>query len=201
MFSEKKQQCLHIGDLHTFSPCISLLKQSTPVTIKNIAYDRSVQWNGIYPAYPANTKGFLYYSIPPEKPRIAGELRFRVTSTQDAASFESGSDLLLPDGRLWSRSLYSLSKYYFPLYEKLREERFIPDDLHMALATLPSKKWHFRRIHVLYTTKDTFVVDFSRSMTLASITEQGLGSLQFFIYNCSLYFKPPYTGAQQIIIS
>ena len=137
--------------------------------------------------------------MPPEKPRIAGELRFRVTSTEDAASFESGSDLLLPDGQPWSRSLYSLSKYYFPLYEKLREDRLIPDDLHMALATLPSKKKQqssYRRSHILYTINDTFVVDFSRCRTtLAIITEQGMGKLQFMIFRDSRGYKLPYTGA------
>jgi hypothetical protein len=84
----------------------------------------------------------------PDIPRIAGELRLRVTSSDDAASFESGSDLLQPDGQLWSRPLFNLSKFYPLLYEKLREDRPIPDDLDTALAALPSKKISFRRSHL-----------------------------------------------------
>ena len=76
----------------------------------------------------------------PEKPRIAGELRLRVTSSNDTAFFESGWDLLRPDGQIWSRSLFHLSKFYHPLYEKLREDQLIPDDLDKVLAAFPSKK-------------------------------------------------------------
>jgi len=119
----------------------------------------------------------------PEKPRIAGELRLRVTSSNDAAYFESGSDLMRTDGQIWSRPLYSLSKYFVPLYEKLREERLLPDDLDTVLSTFPFD---------FSTRKSTFLV----------VTEQGVESLvmeQAFsdhrvIHQC----KRPYTGALYI---
>ena len=131
--------------------------------------------------YPTDTRAFLYYSMSPEKPRIAGELRLRVTSSCDPVSFESGSDLLRPDGRPWSRPLFSLSKYYLSLYERLREDGLIPDDLHTALATLPSKRYRYHRSNVLYTLNDTFTVDFSSSGTFFFlITEQGVKSLALF---------------------
>ena len=62
---------------------------------------------GRVPSYPPDTKVFLYYFT--GKPRIAGELRLRVASSDDSASFESGSDLLRTDGQLWSRPLPVLS--------------------------------------------------------------------------------------------
>ena len=40
--------------------------------------------------YPQDTKAFLYYSISPGKPRIAGKPRLRVTSSDDAASLRVG---------------------------------------------------------------------------------------------------------------
>ena len=117
----------------------------------------------------------------PDKPRIAGELRLRVTSSDDAASFESGSDLLRQDGRLWRHPLYSVSKLCPLLYEKLKEDQFIPDDLNTALATLPSKRYRYHRSNVLYTLNDTFIVDFSSSGTFFFlITEQGVKSLALF---------------------
>ena len=85
--------------------------------------------------YPPDTTAFLYYSTSPERPPISGELRLRVASSDDHASFESGSDLLLVNGQLWSRSLYVVSKFYPPLYEKLREEGFVSDELNAILST------------------------------------------------------------------
>jgi hypothetical protein len=131
-------------------------------------------------SYPPDTYAFLYYSMSPEKPRIAGELRLRVTSSDDPASFESGSDLLRRDGHPWSRPLYSLSKRYFPLYEKLREDRLVPDNLDAVLSTLPSKRILYSRSQVLYSFNDTFIVKFNgNDSTLMVITEQGMESLRF----------------------
>jgi len=135
----------------------------------------------------------------PGKPRIGGELRLRVTSSDDPASFERGSDLLLTNGRPWSRPLYALSKYCPPLYEKLREERFVPDDLDTALSTIPSRqpRYHFRRL--LYTLNDTFTLDFSTTESrLFIITEQGVESLilKYLFFDVrELQRSTPYTGA------
>jgi hypothetical protein len=128
--------------------------------------------------FPPDTNAFLYYySVLPEKPRIVGELRLRVTSSDDPASFESGSDLLLRDGQPWSRPLYILTRSFLPLYEKLREDRLVPDDLDAVISTLPSKRISHRRGRVLYTLNDTFIVKFNgRSSTLHFITDQGVES-------------------------
>ena len=126
--------------------------------------------------YPPDTKAFLYYSMSPEKPRIAGELRLRVTSGNDPSFFESGSDLLQPDGVIWLWPLYSVSKFHCPLYENLREDRLISDDLDTVLAALPSKRHKHR--HCIYTLNDTFIIDFSSARTvLFVITEQGAENL------------------------
>jgi len=148
--------------------------------------------------FPPDTKAFLYYSISPGKPRIAGELRLRVTSINDSASFESGSDVLRPDGRSWSRSIYYVSKYFPPLYQRLKEDGLIPDDLHKVLAALPSKLLLDRQ--VLYTLNDTFIVDFSHNQTtLTIITERGgLQTLQLrktFTDSRGRGCLRPYTGA------
>ena len=133
----------------------------------------------------------------PEKPRIAGELRLRVTSSDDPASFESGSDLLRTDGLLWSRPLYVLSKYFPFLYEKLREERFVPDDLDRALLTLPSVKVN-NRCQILHTLNDTIIIDFSiHKPSFFIITEQGVGNLlnrNVFVDTRRTVMRAPYTG-------
>ena len=135
----------------------------------------------------------------PERPRIGGELRFRVTSSDDPSSFESGSDLLRMDGLPWSRPLYALQKYYHPLYRKLREEGFVPDDLDRVLLTLPFTKFKYSQSQTLYTLNDSFVVDFSnRYWTGILITEQGLKRIQkrdMFVDYREMYKYFPYTGA------
>ena len=78
----------------------------------------------LYLSYPPDMKTFLYYSISRAKPRISRELCLRVTSSNDLAFFESGSDLLQVNGRPRVRPLFSLLKYYFPWYEKLKEGVF-----------------------------------------------------------------------------
>ena len=134
--------------------------------------------------------------MPPKKPRIAGELRLRVASSDDHASFESGSDLLKLDGQPWSRSLYNVSKYCTPLYEKLREEGFVPNDLDAVLSTFPKKKVTI--CQSLYTLNDTFIVDFSHSEhKLNIISEQGMELIRFTnaFQDRRMTKMSPYTGA------
>ena len=150
--------------------------------------------------YPPDTKAFLYYSMSPEKPRLAGELRLRVTSSNDTAFFESGWDLLRPDGQIWSRPLFYLSKFFPLLYEKLREDQLIPDDLDKVLAVFPSKKSLYRRSQLFYTLNDTFIVDFSfKRWVPCAITEQGgMQTIQFqhiFTDYRDNGKVEPYTGA------
>ena len=200
-FAEKEQRRLQIGSVQHFRLHVSLLRQASPVEAGRM--EREVtRYKGTrtrHP-FPPNTKAFLYYSRSPEKPRIAGELRLRVASSDDLASFESGSDLLLTNGRAWRRPIYTLSssKYYGPLYEKLREERFIPDDLDAVLSNLPSKRQSYRRTQFLFTLNDTFIVDFAISIPYCLvITEQAVESIPLagpFLDNRGVCRAAPYTG-------
>ena len=148
--------------------------------------------------YPPDMKAFLYFYASPGKPRIAGELRLRITSSDDAASFERGSDLLLSNGQPWSRPLFVLPRYYIPLYEKLREDGLVPDELDSVLSALPSKRFIYSRSQILYTLNDTFIVDFSQHTQFFSvITEQGMETLGFhttFFDSRALVRHTPYTG-------
>ena len=192
-FAEKKQQCLHIGNLKSFRFHIALQNQSSHVMTPHLYYDTTRR----FPC-PPDTNAFLYYFTPPEKPRIAGELRFRVVSSvNDPASFERGSDLLKLNGQPWSRPLYVLSRYCIPLYKKLREERLVPDELDAVLSTF-SLRNPDRRGQLLYTLNDTFIVDFGcRERYLPILTEQGLETIQ--LLGAFAQGHPtrsmPYTGA------
>jgi len=172
-FAEKKQRRFHIGNLKTFRPHVVLHNQSSPVGSRYLSFNRT---GDLFSPYPPGTAAFLYYCMSPEKPRISGELRLRVASSDDYASFESGSDLLRLDGRPWSHSLRDVSKYYTSLYEKLKEDGLVSHDLDAVLSTLP----RVFKNHAIYTLNDTFVVDFSHNNAhFAIITEQGVESIRF----------------------
>lgn len=57
--------------------------------------------------FPPDTRGFLYYHIPPKAPPFAGEIRFRRAS--DPYGFHNGEDLLSSDKTPWSISLFALA--------------------------------------------------------------------------------------------
>jgi hypothetical protein len=94
-----------------------------------------------------------------------------------------------------------LPTYFLPLYGKLREERFVPDDLDKALLTLSSARLNYCRSQILYTLNDTFIVDFSHKVQLFVITERGVESLRLLKSNLfadrrkMFNSTPPYTGA------
>ena len=192
--AEKEQRCLHMGNLKSFYPFVALHNQSKPVMAPRLNYDATVK--GKRTTTPPDTKAFLYYFKSPEKRDITGELRLRVVSSDDPASFDSGSDLLRLNGQIWSRSLYVLSKQYVPLYEKLKEEQLVPDYLDAILSTFPQA---ILRSQILYTLNDTFIIDFSNySTAFTIITEQGVDTLRFrlpFLDTRDWCKCLPYTGA------
>jgi hypothetical protein len=182
--AEKKQRCLHIHNRNQpfFRPYITLLNQSSPVLSSRLYYDLAARiLRRRCMCIPPDTKVFLYYFTSPEKPRIAGELRLRVVQSDDPVSFESGSDLLGVDGRRWSGPLYFVSRHNDLLYQKLREEGLVPDDLDAALSTL-HPKWPVGRDYggeLLYTLNDPFVIDFAKNeLFFTVITEHGVEAMQ-----------------------
>jgi len=192
-FAEKKQRRLHIGNQLSFRPPIVLRNQSSRASVR-LFYDSTP--SQIHHPYPPDTTGFLYYFTPPGKPRISGEIHFRIASNDDHVSFESGSDLLRLNGQPWSRSLYTVSKYHIPLYEKLREEGFVPDDLDAVLSTFPPK---IRTCHHLYTLDDTFILDFEKmGIYFTVITEKGMERVKLGRPCAEKYLRKlraPYTGS------
>ena len=178
-----------------------LHNQSSLVLAPKLHYKR----NGstlLYVPYPPETTGFLYYFTSRERPRIAGELRLRVASSDDPKSFESGHDLLRLDGRPWSRSLFSVSKHYTPLYEKLREERLVSDDLGTVLSTFT----RVPRCQQIYTLNDPFIVNLEKiDQDFTIITQQAMELLRFNgpLADCRSMRRQitPYTGASKITIS
>lgn len=58
--------------------------------------------------FPMNSRGFLYYYVPPGQSPIAGELRFRVTPTSNPASFDEGHNLTTLNGFYWRMQFHAM---------------------------------------------------------------------------------------------
>ena len=199
-FAEKRQRPFRIANKSSFTPHI-VHNQSGLVKGPLLYYD--TRGKHMTP-YSSDITGnvFLYYTLLPGRPRISGELRLRVTSRNNPSSFESGHDLLGLNGQPWSRPLFVISKCpsYIPLYEKLREDGFVPDDLEAIISTFSSSLHKYHRGQQLYTINDTFIVDFNiEDLRITVITEQGVEMLLFprpFHDNRShICRKAPYRGS------
>jgi hypothetical protein len=194
-FAEKKQRRLDISNLSGIR--LHLLHDQS-VAGPRLHYDRALE-SGKHKSFPPDTKAFLYYYGPPERPPISGELRFRVASSDDSESFESGFDLLKPNHQPWSRPLYVVSKYSIPLYEKLREDQLVSDNLDAVLSTFRPEYIRYARTQNLYTLNDSFVVKFgSREQQLFVVTERGMETLPLtgpFYDQYAGSRTIPYTGA------
>jgi hypothetical protein len=63
--------------------------------------------------FPAGTRGFLYYLTPHDLPdparSIAGQVRFRLTTSHLPESFAGGVDLSQPDGLPWCIPLHHIA--------------------------------------------------------------------------------------------
>ncbi|KAF9050598.1 hypothetical protein BJ165DRAFT_1592524 [Panaeolus papilionaceus] len=97
--------------------------------------------------FPAKTRGFFYYHSPSDRPRISGQLRFRITPSDDPASFPYGHDLhtLRTTRRLpkpWNVPLVRMPavRQYDNLLSALVREGLVEDSL---VQCIRGRKSHF----------------------------------------------------------
>ncbi|TFK52156.1 hypothetical protein OE88DRAFT_1657249 [Heliocybe sulcata] len=60
--------------------------------------------------FPPDSHGFLYWHLAPDAPPVSGQVRFRITKSSHPATFPSGRNLQLPDGRTWYISLFEIAR-------------------------------------------------------------------------------------------
>ena len=131
---------------NTFNP---LLRYTINLVLLGVDINSTIISQHYYARSTHQTQQPFYTTVRRQENHVLRELRLRVASS-DHATFECGSDLLKLNGQPWSCSLYNVSKYYTPLYEKLREDGFISEDLDAILSTLPkvskmSSNLYFKR--------------------------------------------------------
>ncbi|OJT09473.1 hypothetical protein TRAPUB_14053 [Trametes pubescens] len=89
--------------------------------------------------FPPHARGFLYYYLAPNAPALSGQVRFRVTGTNDPALFSSGEDLLRVDHLPWRIPVLSLPlrKYYTALLRRLSDDGLVSEHVVRAASRLP----------------------------------------------------------------
>ena len=146
-------------------------------------------------------KAFLYYYTSPEKtPASLGNYAFELHQVMILRLSKVESDLCEQTVCRGRVHFILFQNPITSLYEKLRLDQLIPDDLDGALATIPKNLIQYSRNNVLYTLNDTFT---SMSLTLRRISsplpDQGVESLRlirlFFRCSSNVYECRPYTGA------
>ena len=165
----------------------------------------STNTRGLRDNWPIYSRGFLYYLCPLNRPQIAGELRLRLTPTNDASTFHQGKDLCFTEpnsigavGQPWKRPLYSIATNLNsrPLYDKLLEEGLVSPNLDKSIQSLPKLTLMYSRCQVIYALYDTFTLDLSSDwVTLVAVTETGIAAIRILRQFRDLRVdKTPYTG-------
>jgi hypothetical protein len=129
--------------------------------------------------FPVHTRGFLYFRPGPEHAPIAGELRFRQTSSSSPEQFAEGHDLhmdIYPDIP-WSVTLNSVLKSrhdYVPIAASLLQDELIGEKLlYEARNSLISPRAPKRSL--IHSLGQSFVLDLQirqPMMTIAHGSEQ-----------------------------
>ncbi|KAF8968796.1 hypothetical protein BDZ97DRAFT_1755085 [Flammula alnicola] len=171
-YAAKNQQRIFLQGTKKPSVHVHLSDQSTAsLGVARVPFDLEATRS----PWPEDAMGFLYYHNPPNRPRIAGELRFRATSSDDPSTFATAKDFCLPSGQVWTRPLFSVATQpaTYPLYQRLLQDGFVPPDLDKSLQGLPRLSIMYSRCQLLYDLQDTFLLDLSRQWhSLMVITEK-----------------------------
>jgi hypothetical protein len=157
--------------------------------------------------FPEGTQGFLYYHLPKDgAPPTASELRFRVTPTNDPASFAQGSDLLHPNGLPWGIPLLAMvanlgavpAKKYQPIKALLIDTGLVtPDFLEMCATMVDGTNRHLHRnSRIIHSLDQPFHIKLDATYLEFYILSRGQlerHCLNGFFYD-TLKYNSPYSG-------
>ncbi|KAF9031316.1 hypothetical protein BJ165DRAFT_1599301 [Panaeolus papilionaceus] len=141
-----------------------------------------------YIPFPSGTRGFLYYHSPSDRPRIAGQLRFRVTPSDDPASFSHGHDLTFSrtsprSPTPWNIYCFNIpnNKAYASLHSHLVNEGLVEGSLVAAIRKMRPIQKLDNGTKFLFTLSDPFEIDYAKSpiIKLRAVTEYGQGNITY----------------------
>ncbi|KAH0585790.1 hypothetical protein H2248_007082 [Termitomyces sp. 'cryptogamus'] len=142
--------------------------------------------------FPDNTYGFFYMHIDPRLPLVSGQIRFRITTSNDPAQFENGTDLFI-QGEPWKIHAVRIA-HFAPLIEQLRGDGYA--EYAQTLSSLPLSKEKPARVQCYL--EQPFVMDmsFRRHSLFAIVSDKILSSflVNTFFDSRRSKLATPYTG-------
>ncbi|KAF9042423.1 hypothetical protein BJ165DRAFT_265949 [Panaeolus papilionaceus] len=154
---------------------------------------------GRYFLYPSGTRGFLYYHWPSDRPRISGEIRFRITPSDNPASFSHGYDLPQRPSKFrrqkpWCLSLLSIPqrKSYNCILTQLESDGLITNNLAEVVRNVASLRPISPASHLLFTLSDPLEINYANSpvITFRAVTEQSQHEMYFKTPHCGPWTRP-----------
>lgn len=154
--------------------------------------------------FPSGTHGFFYFVPGPAHAPIAGEVRFRVTASEDPATFVAGHDLLLPNvPSTWHIPLLNIarSKRSFKhLCDVLADrDRSVSTELIRTIRETKPPLVAYHTTRIIHSLKQPFVLDVSNAASRFCIASRATSLVSVELLWMEDYRKPParetFTGA------
>ncbi|KAG6860434.1 hypothetical protein C0995_011202 [Termitomyces sp. Mi166 len=145
--------------------------------------------------YPPNTQGFFYMHLQPHLPLLTGQIRFRVTPSNDPTQFEKGTDLLYADGQPWNVNALQIA--HFPSFAYLKEQLHRDGYVEFLQALLRLPKQATRQLQrILCYLEQPFVVNMSHlCVRFSFISADQVRRVKIGpMFNDSAVSSNPYTG-------
>lgn len=121
--------------------------------------------------FPEYARGFLYYHPPPDHvPQTAGDVRFRVTPSDDPSSFSEGFDLRRPNGALWrehllffTRDIHKPISKYHAMRQLLLDDGLVTPQLLEKCKDLMMRAGQgiVRQSRIIHSVGQLFPIDFN----------------------------------------
>ncbi|KAG5638633.1 hypothetical protein H0H81_011352 [Sphagnurus paluster] len=150
--------------------------------------------------FPPHSHGFLYYRREPSLPATTGEVRLRLTASNDPALFESGTDLVGRHGRPWGISLPQLlNSCNAPLKERLLLDKLVEPNFIRTLETSwANMRTGNKRAQTLHRLEDPFEVSLNKPLHVRLIAPHCTGpfSLPYLFKKSGNNYV--YTGRMQV---
>ncbi|TFK48101.1 hypothetical protein OE88DRAFT_1603962, partial [Heliocybe sulcata] len=156
--------------------------------------------------FPKGTQGFFYWHSEPGAPELMAQVRFRITESEDQATFSSGRDLCLPTGVPWSIPLLTMApqKSYELLQSILLSEGLVTQALLKRAAnatTTPRRKGAGPGLHSNFVGRfgEPFGVSLQAEAVKVWITDDSTAlsvgiQTPFRLYHSH---RPPYEGERR----
>lgn len=157
--------------------------------------------------FPNSQKGFFYYHTKPTPSPYSGQLRFRLTPVADPDSWASGSDLLLPNGLPWNKTVFAIATMH-PKFTAIRNLMLADGLISSEMVTRCQEVLDWRRSlgpnHLLTDLGQPFVARFQSldrgQFAIVGREEQKYVRVASFFRDMRNRLRSPYQGKRAYLV-